>query len=74
MTNHPLPPLTLDQLLDAERRLTREHRQARRDGDRVGALLAAEGVANARRRINERVEAALAGLTDTVASASRPAP
>jgi hypothetical protein len=63
-----MPPLTLDQLLDAERRLDFEHRLGLQDGDYTSACLAQAGLANTRRKIANIVDRELAELDLTPAA------
>ena len=57
-----MPPLTLDQLLDAERRLDFEHRLALQESDILSACLSEAGLANIRRKIASIVDQELAKL------------
>jgi len=65
-----MPPLTLDQLLDAERRLDLEHRIARQENDVLSACLTEAGLANIRRKIASIVDLELGKLDLTPAGAS----
>ncbi len=69
-----MPPLTLDQLLDAERRLDFEYRLAKQEGDPTSACLAQAGLNNARRKIAGIVDQELSALdlTPSAMSGHRP--
>ena len=67
-----MPPLTLDQLLDAERRLDLEHRVARQENDVLSACLTEAGLNNIRRKIAIIVELELAKLDLTGSALSAP--
>jgi hypothetical protein len=60
-----MPPLTIDQLLEAERRLDHEYRLAIMEEDVTSACLARAGLLNTRHRISQIVDRELAGLTLT---------
>jgi hypothetical protein len=69
-----MPPLTLDQLLDAERRLDFEYRFAQQEGDNTSACLAEAGLLNTRRKIAGIVDQELSklDLTPTAIIGLRP--
>jgi hypothetical protein len=70
-----MPPLNLDQLLDAERRLDFEHRLARQESDVLSACLTEAGLVRIRRKIASIVDQELEklDLTPSAFSGNQPA-